>query len=83
MHLNKPLMVFSLQGDRVIGVSGFNGMAEECIIDQKVSLALNMSAWRLFFSFLFFNLHLALSLLPFSPPSLYLCLSQALLPFKC
>ncbi|XP_029790990.1 quinone oxidoreductase-like protein 2 isoform X4 [Suricata suricatta] len=23
------------EGDRVIGVSGFNGMAEECIIDQK------------------------------------------------
>lgn len=49
MHLNKPLMVFSLQGDRVIGVSGFNGMAEECIIDQKVSLALNIDAWRFFF----------------------------------
>uniref|UniRef100_A0A8C0CAZ5 Enoyl reductase (ER) domain-containing protein n=1 Tax=Balaenoptera musculus TaxID=9771 RepID=A0A8C0CAZ5_BALMU len=35
MHLNIPLMVFSLQGDGVIGVSGFNGMAEECIIDHK------------------------------------------------
>ncbi|KAM7054946.1 quinone oxidoreductase-like protein 2 isoform 1-T1 [Molossus nigricans] len=23
------------EGDRVIGVSGFNGMAEECVIDQK------------------------------------------------
>lgn len=24
------------EGDRVIGVSGFNGMAEECVIDQKM-----------------------------------------------
>nr|XP_025733292.1 quinone oxidoreductase-like protein 2 isoform X7 [Callorhinus ursinus] len=27
------------EGDRVIGVSGFNGMAEECIIDPKVIAA--------------------------------------------
>ncbi|XP_032447615.1 quinone oxidoreductase-like protein 2 isoform X3 [Lynx canadensis] len=27
------------EGDRVIGVSGFNGMAEECIIDHKVIAA--------------------------------------------
>ncbi|XP_077878497.1 quinone oxidoreductase-like protein 2 isoform X3 [Ictidomys tridecemlineatus] len=27
------------EGDRVIGVSGFNGMAEECIVDQKVIAA--------------------------------------------
>ncbi|XP_047561193.1 quinone oxidoreductase-like protein 2 isoform X5 [Lutra lutra] len=27
------------EGDRVIGVSGFNGMAEECVIDQKVIAA--------------------------------------------
>ncbi|KAF3823387.1 hypothetical protein GH733_010823, partial [Mirounga leonina] len=27
------------EGDQVIGVSGFNGMAEECIVDQKVIAA--------------------------------------------
>lgn len=30
-----PLMLFSLQGDRVIGLPGFGGMAEECIIDHR------------------------------------------------
>uniref|UniRef100_A0A8C8YTU1 Enoyl reductase (ER) domain-containing protein n=1 Tax=Prolemur simus TaxID=1328070 RepID=A0A8C8YTU1_PROSS len=32
----ESLMLFSLQGDQVVGVSFFNGMAEECIIDQKM-----------------------------------------------
>lgn len=44
MRLNLPLMVFSLQGDGVIGVSDFNSMAEEYIADQKVSLPLNINA---------------------------------------
>lgn len=43
MHLNLLYQYFSLQGDRVVGVSGFNGMAEECITDQKVSLPLNIN----------------------------------------
>lgn len=44
MHRNITLMAFSLQGDRVLGVSGSHGMAEECITDQKVSLPLNINA---------------------------------------
>lgn len=44
MRLNLPLMVFSLQGDGVIGVSDFNSMAEEYIADQKVSRPLNINA---------------------------------------
>ena len=65
-------MVISLQGNGVIGVSGFNGMAEECIIDHKVALPLNTNPWRFFFCFLFFTFHL--SIIPSSPFPLFLCL---------
>lgn len=74
MHLNVPLMVFSLQGDRVIGVSGFNGMAEECIIDQKVSPPRNIHVWR-FFSSSLVNFHPALISCYPSFPLLCICFS--------
>lgn len=40
---------FPLQGDRVIGVSNFNAMAEECITDQKVCLPLSTAGHIDFF----------------------------------
>ena len=36
-------MIFSLQGDPVVGMGSFNNMAEQCIMDQKVSLSSNIS----------------------------------------
>lgn len=48
MHLNLTSPLFFLQGDRVIGVNKFNCMAEEQIVDQKVSLPLSINAWGFF-----------------------------------
>jgi len=66
MHLN---MFSSLQGDRVIGVSSFHAMAEQCITDQKVSLTLGTDGHMgVSFSPLFSLVSLSLFLTPFSPP---------------
>lgn len=57
----------SLQGDRVIGVSNFHSMAEQCITDQKVSPTLGTDGHRdISFSPLFFLV--AFFQTPSSPP---------------
>lgn len=57
----------SLQGDRVIGVSNFHSMAEQCITDQKVSLTLGTDGHRdISFSPLFFLVSFFQT--PSSPP---------------
>uniref|UniRef100_A0A8C3YGX5 Enoyl reductase (ER) domain-containing protein n=1 Tax=Catagonus wagneri TaxID=51154 RepID=A0A8C3YGX5_9CETA len=38
VRLNMPLLVFSSQGDGVVGISSLNSMAEECITDHQVAL---------------------------------------------
>lgn len=84
MRFNIPLVAFSFQGDRVIGVSGLNGMAEECVIDQKVSLLGDFFSFFLFFNFLLsFIPHSSLSLFSLYSFGHILFPSQALLSFKC
>lgn len=57
---------FPLQGDRVIGVSNLNAMAEECITDQKVYLPLSaVGHIDSFFSFVLFSFCVSL----LTPPS--------------
>ena len=77
-------MAFSLQGDRVIGLPGFSGMAEECITDHKVALLLNIHPWRFFFCCLSFSpIPQSFSFLFLYSFGYILFLSQALLSFKC